>query len=101
MPKRVRVLFNKRFFKNMQTHNKKLEQIRKKKVRYPEIGSIYEHYKGGKYKVLHLARHSETKQVLVIYQSLEFGDVHARPLKMWFDEIVKNTISRFRFLQKS
>ncbi len=38
---------------------------------------IYEHYKGKKYRVLGISRHSETLEELVVYQALyvskEFG----------------------------
>ncbi len=54
---------------------------------YPEIGKTYQHYKGGKYKVLTMATHSETGEPLVIYQSILFGSIYARPLSMWFDII--------------
>ena len=55
--------------------------------RYPEIGKQYNHYKGGVYEVISMATHSETSEVLVIYKSVLFGSVYARPLDMWFDEV--------------
>ncbi len=57
------------------------------KTNYPEIGPIYEHYKGGRYQVISLAKHTETEEVLVIYKSLLFGSIYARPLSMWFQEV--------------
>lgn len=68
---------------------------------YPEIGKQYKHYKGGKYKVLTLAKHSETDEILVIYKSLHFGSVHARPLSMWFDIVISDNnenIPRFELI---
>lgn len=65
---------------------------------YPEIGGTYLHYKGGKYIVITLCTHSESKEVLVIYKSQHFGSVYARPLSMWFEDITLNdgtTIKRF------
>ena len=59
--------------------------------KYPEIGQLYHHYKGGKYRVLTLAKHTETQEDLVIYQSILFGTVYARPLTEWFDEIDEKT----------
>jgi len=59
----------------------------KKFVRYPEIGKHYNHYKGGVYEVISMATHSETAEPLVIYKSVLFGSVYARPLEMWFDEV--------------
>lgn len=68
-------------------------------VKYPEIGGVYVHYKGGRYEVITMATHSETNEALVIYKSLYFGSVHARPVSMWFEPVVLpdgSTISRFR-----
>lgn len=65
-------------------------------IKYPEIGKIYRHYKGGKYKVLTLCKHSETDETLVIYKSIHFGSIHARPLSMWFDDIDDKT-KRFEY----
>lgn len=50
---------------------------------------LYRHYKGNLYEVLHLARHSETEEVLVVYRAL-YGDygVWVRPLVM-FTEMVQ------------
>jgi cyclomaltodextrinase / maltogenic alpha-amylase / neopullulanase len=49
---------------------------------------IYEHYKGKRYKVMHVARHSETLEEYVVYQAL-YGsyDVWIRPLTMFFETI--------------
>jgi len=53
------------------------------KVNYPKIEGIYKHYKGGEYKVITLATHSENGEPLVIYKSLLFGNIYARPLSVW------------------
>ena len=57
-----------------------------KPLRYPMPGERWKHYKGGVYEVITLANHSETKEPLVIYKSIPFGSVYARPLSMWEDE---------------
>lgn len=66
---------------------------------YPEPGKYYRHYKGGLYKVLHLSTHTETKEVLVNYQSIHFGSFYSRPLDSWnepaFDDL-KRPITRFK-----
>ena len=62
-------------------------EIKNMKIQYPEIGKLYDHYKGGRYEVITLAKHSETDETLVIYKSIHFGSVHARPLSMWFEMV--------------
>lgn len=56
-------------------------------VHYPIVGGVYKHYKGGKYKVITLATHSETNEPMVVYKSMLFGSYHVRPLSMWFDNV--------------
>jgi hypothetical protein len=53
----------------------------------PLPGQIWQHYKGGTYEILTCANHTETQEVLVIYRSVSFGSVYARPLSIWYDEI--------------
>lgn len=55
-------------------------------IEYPKIGKKYKHYKGGLYEVITMASHTETNDPLVIYKSLLFGSVYARPLSMWFED---------------
>jgi hypothetical protein len=57
------------------------------KINYPEIGKTYEHYKGGRYEVITMATHTETNEPLVIYRSLHFGSVYARPLFVWCETV--------------
>jgi hypothetical protein len=49
---------------------------------------LYQHYKGHRYQVLHLARHSETEEVLVVYRALH-GDrgIWVRPRAMFNESI--------------
>lgn len=59
-----------------------------------EVGKIYKHYKGNIYKVIALGKHSETCEDMVIYQSIDKGDVWCRPLNMWFEDVTEN-VQRF------
>ncbi|HUD21069.1 MAG TPA: DUF1653 domain-containing protein [Candidatus Saccharimonadales bacterium] len=67
--------------------------------------SLYRHYKGGMYKVIGVAKHSETMEDLVVYESLnpehEFK-LWVRPAKM-FTEKVKidgKLIKRFKKIEE-
>lgn len=67
------------------------------RVRYPMIGRKYDHYKGGQYEVMHIATHTETNEPTVIYRSLIFGGMYARPLSLWFDKVETDAGERERF----
>jgi hypothetical protein len=61
----------------------------------------YQHYKGGKYLVIGLAKHSETLEELVVYVALHENsqsNLWVRPLKMFLESIEKNgkMIPRFK-----
>lgn len=58
---------------------------------------FYEHYKGGIYKVIGVANHTEGLGLKVIYYDAK-GELHARPIAMW-DEIVDGK-PRFQLLRK-
>lgn len=50
----------------------------------------YRHFKGKEYKVLGVAKHSETMEDLVIYEALydnEVSSLWARPLQMFLEEV--------------
>lgn len=68
-----------------------------KPMRYPMPGERWKHYKGGVYEVITLANQSETKEPLVIYKSIPFGSVYARPLSMWEDECELGGVMTPRF----
>ena len=59
----------------------------------------YRHYKGNDYIVLGTARHSETEELMVVYQT-DYGDrsTWVRPLDMFMEtvNVDGNNIPRFR-----
>ncbi len=59
-----------------------------------EIGKTYKHYKGNLYKIIALAKHSETNEDMIVYQNVEKGDIWVRPKSMW-NETVKDGVLRF------
>lgn len=62
------------------------------------VNGLYEHYKGFRYRVLAVARHSETLEELVVYQALYGkGSVWVRPLSMFLENVTVNGKSQPRF----
>lgn len=63
---------------------------------------LYRHYKGREYRVLGLARHSESEEELVVYQAL-YGDfgLWVRPLAMFLEtvEVEGETLPRFALVR--
>lgn len=58
----------------------------------------YRHFKGNEYRVLHLARHSETMEELVVYQALYGeGGIWVRPAAMWEETVERDGQSYLRF----
>ncbi len=81
---------------------------------------IYEHFKGGRYKVIGVARHSETLQEMVLYKHLDgpstplrplgfagqassgnINNLWVRPLAMFLETVERDgkTMSRFKFIK--
>lgn len=61
----------------------------------------YRHFKGNEYRVLYIAKHSETLEELVVYQAL-YGErgIWVRPKAMW-NEIIERegkTVRRFTYI---
>lgn len=59
---------------------------------------IYRHFKGKEYRLLYLARHSETEEPMVVYQAL-YGErgIWVRPAAMWNELIERDGYSGRRF----
>jgi hypothetical protein len=63
---------------------------------------LYRHYKGNDYFVFEVARHSETREPLVVYQCL-YADYSwwVRPLSLFLEtvEVGGESIPRFQFVK--
>lgn len=67
---------------------------------------IYEHYKGNRYELLGIGRHSENLEEFVVYKALyesqEFGkdSLWLRPKSMFFENVMidEKQVARFRYV---
>jgi len=63
----------------------------------------YQHFKGNFYQVLHLARHNETEEYLVVYHPFDNkDDIWVRPLAMFDEKIIRDgkSIRRFQLVEE-
>lgn len=59
---------------------------------------VYRHYKGNEYRVIAIARHSETEEEMVVYRCL-YGDhsLWVRPLALFRDTVFVDGREQLRF----
>ena len=59
---------------------------------------LYRHFKGNLYRLLYVAKHSETLEPMVVYQALygEMG-IWVRPAAMWSEHVERSDYSGPRF----
>ncbi len=59
---------------------------------------LYRHFKGNLYRLLYVARHSETLEPMVVYQAL-YGDrgIWVRPAAMWSEQVQREGYCGPRF----
>jgi len=64
---------------------------------------IYQHFKGGMYRLVDIARHSETMEEMVIYQKYDKeSEFWVRPKDMFFEKVIVNgcEVERFKFINE-
>lgn len=77
------------------------------------VGKTYRHYKGNMYKIIALAKHSETVEDMIVYQNtkeaieassldlpatppvVKEGDIWVRPASMWNETVDDKGTLRF------
>ena len=59
---------------------------------------LYRHFKGNLYRLLYVAKHSETLEEMVVYQAL-YGEqgIWVRPASMWNEHVERDGYSGPRF----
>ena len=66
------------------------------------LPGVYRHYKGNRYQLLYLAKHSETLEDMVVYQALygEYG-IWVRPASMWNETVdyQGKQVKRFTYIE--
>ena len=63
---------------------------------------IYRHFKGNRYEVIGIARHSETTEPMVVYRALYGeGGLWVRPAAMWNEIVDKPGYRGPRFVREA
>ncbi len=65
-----------------------------------KIGGRYRHFKGKEYRVLGVAKHSETLEEFVVYQELyDDGGLWIRPKSMFVEVVERDGYKGPRFIE--
>ena len=59
------------------------------------IGGTYRHFKGNMYKVVGIAKHSETLEEMIVYEALYNNSLWVRPISMWNEVVDDKGTLRF------
>ena len=63
-----------------------------------DISGVYRHYKGGMYRVIGVARYSETLEAMVVYEPLDGSTgLWVRPASMWNEMVTVDGQEQPRF----
>lgn len=67
------------------------------------IGGLYQHYKGKNYRLINVAKHSETLEWMVVYECLydnPEANIWVRPLEMFSEtvEVEGRIVPRFKYI---
>lgn len=64
-------------------------------------GQIYKHFKGTTHRIICIAKHSETKEDMIIYTHNDDNEIWARPIDMFLSEVdhekYPNVEQKYRF----
>ena len=75
------------------------------KERGISINSVWKHFKGEYYKVICVAKHSETGEELVLYKHISNSKIYARPIDIFLSKVDKekypNATQEYRFEEVS
>lgn len=62
---------------------------------------VYRHYKGNLYRLICIARHSETLEEMIVYQDVMHPEkIWARPAEMWCESVLSDgrEVPRFEYV---
>ena len=70
-------------------------------MRKIEVGKKYKHFKGHDVLILHIGKHSESLEKMIIYRHLDTDEIWVRPYEMFISEVdhdkYPNVTQKYRF----